>query len=461
MGAFQKCLSPDCGATFDIGQVLHACPRCGDLLDVRYEWDKAALPKKLNSFSERLTHYPDELDFSGVWRFRELLDFVPRDSIITIGEGRTQLRRSKGVAAYVSMKPETLFLQYEGLNPSGSFKDNGMTAAFSHARFVGAKVAACASTGNTSASLACFAAQSELLKAVVFVGSGKVSYSKLSQTLDYGATTVEIEGDFDDAMKRVREICTGTGIYLMNSLNPCRLEGQKAIIYRILEGLKWEVPDWIVLPGGNLGNTSAFGKALAELRDLGYLKRLPRLAVVNAAGADTLYHLFTEESLRWQDGRTDSKRIDEYFAEMDRANRRAHTLASAIQINRPVNLKKALRSLADTNGVVTVASDEEILDAKAVIGASGLGCEPASAASVAGLKRLREQGVIAASDVVACVLTGHQLKDAAATLLYHSPDSSEELARYGIKRRSFGKPPVRVPNDIDKILGVVRPLLGV
>src|SRR5919201_368654 len=203
------------------------------------------------------------------------------------------------------MEPGRLFLQYEGLNPSGSFKDNGMTAAFTHARLVGSSRAACASTGNTSASLAVYCSATGLMRAVIFIGSGKISYGKLAQALDHGALTVQIAGDFDDAMQRVQQISRKLGIYLVNSVNPFRLEGQKTIMYRVLEALRWEVPDWVVVPGGNLGNVSAFGKAFAELPDLGLIGRPPRLAVVNAAGADTFYQLYERHGLRWNEGRQD------------------------------------------------------------------------------------------------------------------------------------------------------------
>src|SRR5213596_1510151 len=185
-----------------------------------------------------------------------------------------------------------LFLQYEGMNPSGSFKDNGMTAAFTHARLVGARRAACASTGNTSASLAVFCSASGLMRAVVFIGSGKISYGKLAQALDHGALTVQIAGDFDDAMQRVQQVARRLGIDLVNSINPFRLEGQKTIMYRVLEALRWEAPDWIIVPGGNLGNVSAFGKAFTELAELGLITKLPRLAVITAAGANTFYQLY-------------------------------------------------------------------------------------------------------------------------------------------------------------------------
>src|SRR5881398_517679 len=263
----------------------------------------------------------------------------------------------------MGMKPCTLMLQYEGLNPSGSFKDNGMTAAFTHAHMVGAKKVACASTGNTSASLAMFASLAEM-QGVVFIGSGKISFGKLSQALDYGALTLQIKGDFDACLRRIRQVATDprNGIYLMNSVNPFRLEGQKSIMYRILEALDWQSPDWVIVPGGNLGNCSAFGKAFAELKELGLIKKIPRLAVINASGANTLNELFTRQNLRWNGGRYDSAAPQKLYAAMDESNYHAHTIASAIEISRPVNLPKALRALDVMNGVVREVSDDEILE---------------------------------------------------------------------------------------------------
>jgi len=335
--AWQQCIRPSCGATYGLDAALQRCERCGALLDVAYDWERVPLPSRLGLFDQRRATWRNPLDYSGVWRFRELLPFAELDKVVTIGEGQTQLRRSDGVGAYVGLRPGNLFLQYEGLNPSGSFKDNGMTGAFTHARMVGARLAACASTGNTSASLAMFAGVSGLLKAVVFVGSGKIAYGKLSQALDYGATTLQIEGDFDDAMRQVQEVCRHTDLYLMNSLNPFRLEGQKAIMYRVLEGLGWRVPDWVVVPGGNLGNSSAFGKAFAELHRLGLIERLPRIAIINSTGADTLARLVNEHGLRWNGGRVDDAAIEAFYWKMDSECRRARTIASAIEINRPVD----------------------------------------------------------------------------------------------------------------------------
>ena len=282
--AFQRCISPACGATYDIGEVRVACGRCGGLLDVAYDWSHIAPPRSWKIFEDKWGRRRDPHCFSGVWRFHELLPFMPVEQCVTVGEGQTLLHASAAVGRYVGVKPGRLYLQYEGMNPSGSFKDNGMSAAFSHARFVGAKKAACASTGNTSASLALYSSVTQIMRAVIFIGSGKISYGKLSQALDYGALTVQIQGDFDDAMARVQEVSRELGIYLVNSVNPFRLEGQKTIMYRVLEALGWQVPDWIVVPGGNLGNSSAFGKAFHELHELGLIDRLPRLAVINAAG---------------------------------------------------------------------------------------------------------------------------------------------------------------------------------
>jgi threonine synthase len=457
--AFQKCISPSCGAVYGVEEVHVACPRCGDLLDVAYDWNAAKPPTSLRHFEGMWNQRHDPLRLSGIWRFHELLPFAPPDQVVTVGEGQTLLQQADGVGSFVGLNPGRLFLQYEGMNPSGSFKDNGMSAAFTHARTIGAKRAACASTGNTSASLAMYCAVTRLMKAVIFIGSGKISYGKLSQALDYGALTVQIAGDFDDAMVRVMEVCRDLGIYLVNSINPFRLEGQKTIMYRVLEALRWELPDWIVVPGGNLGNSSAFGKAFAELKEIGLIDRVPRLAVINATGAATLYELYERRGLRWNGGQADMSIVDAYYNELDQSNRKASTIASAIEINRPVNLRKCLRALETCDGVVRQVSDQEILDAKAQVGAGGLGCEPASAASVAGAKLLRSQGVIGADERVVCILTGHQLKDPTATVAYHTTDQEQfnkVLGSRGVRRASFANRAVAVPNDLGEIIKVIR-----
>src|SRR6516225_12435166 len=263
---FQRCISPDCKATLGVEETNFVCPRCGGPMDVAYDWNRLEPPSSLRDFQAKWSDRSNPLNLSGVWRFRELLPFAEPSQVLTIGEGQTILQRADTLAAYVGMQPGKLYLQYEGLNPSGSFKDNGMTAAFTHARMVGARRVACASTGNTSAALAVYCSATEFgFRAIIFIGSGKIAYGKLAQALDHGALTVQIDGDFDDAMARVQQAAGRLGLYMVNSINPFRLEGQKTIIYRVLEGLRWEVPDWIVVPGGNLGNSSAFGKALAEL----------------------------------------------------------------------------------------------------------------------------------------------------------------------------------------------------
>lgn len=458
--ARQQCVNPSCSATFGVDESRFSCPRCGDLLDILYDWDRLPTPRSLKDFEAKWSRPLDPLCFSGVWRFRELLPFAPPDRVVTIGEGRTLLQKADKVGRFVGMGPGNLLLQYEGMNPSGSFKDNGMTAAFTHARMVGAKRVACASTGNTSASLAVFCSATDLgFTGIIFIGSGKIAHGKLAQALDHGALTIQIEGDFDDAMTRVREVAERLGVYLMNSVNPFRLEGQKTIMYRVLEGLGWEVPDWIVVPGGNLGNSSAFGKAFMELAHLGLIDRVPRLAVINASGARTLGELYNGRGLRWNGGSPDASIGATYFNELDAAGLKASTIASAIEINRPVNLKKCLRALDFCDGVVREVSDQDILDAKAQVGAGGLGCEPASAASVAGARLLRQEGVIAPSDRVVCILTGHQLKDPVATVAYHGtdPETFEKvLGARGVGRAQFANHPIVVANDIEAIVQTIE-----
>lgn len=457
--AFQKCLSPDCGKTYDIGQVLVACPACGELLDVKYDWDQVKPPSSWKEIEANWARRDNPLNFSGVWRFRSLFPYATDQQIVTLGEGQTLLQQTDRVGQYVGLDAGKLHLQYEGMNPSGSFKDNGMTAAFTHAHIVGAKRAACASTGNTSASLAMYCSVTQLMKAVIFIGSGKISYGKLSQALDYGALTLQISGDFDDAMARVKEVTKDLGIYLVNSVNPFRLEGQKSVMFRVLEALRWEPPDWIVVPGGNLGNSSAFGKAFAELKELGLITRVPRLAVINAAGADTLDQLYNHHDLRWNDGHFNKDVIQSYYKNMDETGAKASTLASAIEINRPVNLTKCLRALHDCDGVVRQVNDQEIMDAKSQVGAGGMGCEPASAASVAGAKMLREEGVIAPSDRVVCILTGHLLKDPNATVAYHTTDQdyfNQVLGSRGVKRAAHANRAVAVKNELDDIVRAIQ-----
>jgi threonine synthase len=452
--AFQKCINPDCGKIYGVLETLHGCPACGNLLDACYDWDQVPVPDELAAFSQRWGERGNVLNRSGVWRYRELLFFDEGDNVVTMGEANTSPLRSDAAAGFVGKDTGSLYLQHEGYNPTGSFKDNGMTAAFTHAKMVGASRVACASTGNTSASMAAYAALSGGTEAIIFIGSGKIAYGKLCQAMGYGGKVIQIRGNFDDAMARVAEACKSEGIYLMNSVNPFRLEGQKSIMFRALEGLGWEVPDWIVVPGGNLGNSSAFGKAFLELLEIGLLDRVPRIAIIVSEGASTLYDL-VEDGLSWNGGRVDDGKISDYYHDMIESGRRPNTIASAIEISIPVNLKKALRALDVTNGVVRKVPDEAILDSQAVLGRGGFGCEPASAATVAGTRVLVEEGVIGRSDRIVCILTGHMLKDPDAIVGYNSFEGDafeSKFAKYDVSKARYANRPVTVDNDIEEIL---------
>ena len=447
-----QCIVPSCGKKYAITERRTSCD-CGELLDVRYN---GTFPKSLQEkFSERLNHHQNIFNESGVWRYRELLNFAGVDTenyddyskkLVSLdgAEGRTKPFHLTRVADYVGVKSENFWLQFEGDNPTGSFKDNGMATAFTHARMVGAKKVVCASTGNTSSSAAAFAANELDMQAVIFVGAGKIAKGKLAQSLAYGAKVLQVNGDFDVAMDMVKKLSKESTIYVVNSLNSFRLEGQKTMMFRVLDYLRWQVPDWIVFPGGNLGNTSAFGKAFMELYEYGWIKKKPRMAVVVAEGAPTLSDLYNLHELRWNRGNIDNSIIDDYYAEVDRKGIKAKTRASAIEILKPVNLKKALRTLEFTDGVVTTVSDEAIMDAMAMVSKNGFGCEPASAATVAGTKKLVEQGVIGTDETVVGISTGHILKDVTAIVDYH----------FNPKKR-FANTPITVEPNIKEILKLV------
>lgn len=449
-----KCVIPSCSKEYSPISERNLCD-CGNLLDVSYTEQVPEYYLK-NLFNHRKSSPKCIFDKSGVWRFRELLPFALSDndyetlfssssvlSSLDGREGQTLPIHLSKVADYVKMESGNFYLQFEGDNPSGSFKDNGMAAAFTHAKILGKNKVLCASTGNTLASMAAFSAY-EGLEAISFIGAEKIAMGKLAQSLEYGARVIQIQGDFDDAMSRVQELSKSQGLYVMNSVNPFRLEGQKTIMYRALEGLGWKVPDWIVVPGGNLGNSSAFGKAFHELYHLGLISKMPRLAIINAEGANTLYKLVNEENLRWNSGFPNFEKINSFYKQMDEEQRKAKTIASAIEINRPVNLTKALRALEWTSGVVEQVSDKEMLDAKAIVGRNGFGCEPASAASVAGIKKLREKGIMNPSDLVVGILTGHQLKDPKATIEYHT------------NQNTFSNSPLTVENNADEIIRAIK-----
>ena len=361
-----------CGREYDATEVRYTCD-CEGLLEVR----RPRFSVRREVFDGRRNSRAP-IDQSGVWRFREgVLDAA---NAITHPEGATRLYERNGI-----------LFKHEGENPTGSFKDRGMTVAITQAVRLGARAVACASTGNTSSSLAAYAAQAGL-QAVVFVPAGRVSAGKLAQTLAYGALCLQIRGDFDVAMRLVLESSTSLGIYLVNSINPFRIEGQKTIVWELLQDLNWEPPDWIIVPAGNLGNTSAFGKALLEAREAGWIAKLPRLAAIQARGANPFARSFRER-----------------FATRHRVS--AETVATAIRIGDPVSYDKAVASIVATNGVVEEVTDAELMDAKRDIDHMGIGCEPASATTLAGLRKLRAAGVIRPTERVVCVLTGHVLKD--------------------------------------------------
>jgi threonine synthase len=333
---------------------------------------------------------------SGVWRFREIV-LPSADSVVSHPEGNTPLLHRVALDRWAGV--EHLLLKHEGHNPTGSFKDRGMTVGVTQAKRIGAAAVACASTGNTSASLAAYAAQAGL-PALVLVPLGGVSAGKLAQTLAYGARTLLVRGDFDDCLRLIEEASTRLGVYLLNSVNPFRIEGQKTIILELLQQLGWESPDWIVLPAGNLGNTAAFGKAIREARQWGLISRLPRLVAVQAEGAAPFARSFTEG-----------------FAQRHRV--KAETVATAIKIGDPASYERAVRAITETDGLVLAVSDAELLEAKAAIDASGIGCEPASAVTLAGLRRLVSTGAVKPEDRVVAILTGHILKDPGLLLHYH------------------------------------------
>jgi len=390
-----------CGADHDGRDPRMTCD-CGGTLDVVHDLQAVARAASLATWDARRGSL-ERLDRSGVWRFRELvLPGVDPEAVATKPEGNTNLYDVPARLAHWAGL-DALQLKHEGENPSGSFKDRGMTTGVTAARLHGATKVACASTGNTSASMAAYAALAGL-EPYVFVPAGKIAYGKLSQALAFGAKTLQLDGDFDEALALVREICRDHGVYLLNSVNPYRLEGQKAIGFEILSDLGWRVPDWLVLPGGNLGNSSAISKGLMELLELGWIDRLPRMAVIQAAGANPLYRA-------WVSGQD----VEPVTAE---------TIATAIRIGNPVSWRKSLRGVRASGGLVEQVSDAEILDAKSQVDAAGIGAEPASCATVAGIHKLVAAGTIRPADHVVGVLTGHLLKDPDVVVSYHRSDAA-------------------------------------
>ncbi len=377
-----------CGDLSDRASQDFRCSHCGDLLEITYPRWKESAPDAayLKSTWRQRRLSQAAIDLSGVWRFRELLPFVNEEAVITLREGNTPLYELPQCARITGVP--RLFAKHQGLNPTGSFKDAGMTVAATFARLAGFRWVACASTGNTSASMAAYAARGGM-RSLVLVPEGKISWSKLSQALDYGAVTCQLRTDFDGCLRLLQELVRSAPVYQLNSINPFRLEGQKTLALELLEQLDWQPPDHIIVPGGNLGNSSAIGKALLEMRELDLIPRLPKLSVIQAEGANALVRTLREAG---------GKRLVSVHAE---------TRATAIRIGNPASWKKAVHVLEATAGVCEQVTEVEIAQAKAEIGAEGIGCEPASAVTLAGLKKLVKRGFVKPEESVVLVLTGN------------------------------------------------------
>ena len=414
-----RCIA--CGGTCDAATQNFRCPQCGDLLEVTYPNRDSCDPKTLTGTwrERRASLLP--ADQSGVWRFRELLPTLgDATSLITLREGNTPIYELPSCARSAGV--DHLIAKHQGMNPTGSFKDTGMTTAASFAKAGGFRWVGCASTGNTSASMAAYAARGGM-RSLVLIPEGKISWGKLSQALDYGAVTCQLRTDFDGCMRVLNGVVQRMPVYVLNSVNPYRLEGQKTAAIELLEQLDWRVPDHIIVPGGNLGNSSALGKALMEMKEIGLIARLPKLSIVQAEGANPLFRMI----------RSGSQELVPVQAE---------TMATAIRIGNPASWKKAVRVLQATGGTVEQVSEVEMAQAKAEIGADGIGCEPASAVTLAGLKKLVKQGFVKRADSVVIMLTGHLLKDPEFTLKFHRGDlfagseHAAESARLAVHQRA-------------------------
>ena len=431
-----------CFRCIGCGDVGHAasqdfrCSPCGDLLEIVYPGWKNAKPdaQKLKSGWAQRRLSNSALDLSGVWRFRDLLPALADESnAITLHEGNTPLYELPRCAKIAGVPK--LFAKHQGMNPTGSFKDTGMTVAATFARRAGFRWVACASTGNTSASMAAYAARGNM-RSLVLVPEGKISWSKLSQSLDYGAVTCQLRTDFDGCLRLLQELVKQAPVYQLNSINPFRLEGQKTIAIELLEQLDWQPPDHIIVPGGNLGNSSAIGKALLEMRDLGLISRLPKLSVIQAEGANALVRTMRE---------TGGKRLISLQPE---------TRATAIRIGNPASWKKAIHVIEATGGACEQVSEIEIAQAKAEIGAEGIGCEPASAVTLAGLKRLVAQKFVKPDEVVVLVLTGNLLKDPDYTIEFHRGDLFKSGIGEPAQRalNSLRRPPIVLDATLDAVI---------
>jgi threonine synthase len=412
-----------CGARIAGAEALpdFRCAVCGDLFEVEYPgWGQRRGPDRPNPgalkwlWRERKSS-AEALDHSGVWRFRELLPILDSfGNAVTLREGNTPLYHLPRAAKALGI--DQLFAKHQGMNPTGSFKDTGMTAALSVAKERGFEWVACASTGNTSAAMAAYAARAGL-RSLVLIPDGKIAWGKLSQAMDYGAVTCQLKTDFDGCVQVLTQVVKEARIYLLNSVNPYRLEGQKTPALEIAEALDWNVPDHLIVPGGNLANSSALGKGFREMKELGLVGRVPRISVIQAAGANPLVRSLAEN----------------HGASLEPVE--AHTRATAIRIGNPASWRKAARVIEETGGFCLDVTEAEIAVAKAELGSEGLGCEPASAVTLAGLKKLRARGAVAASETVVLLLTGHTLKDADYTIDFHRGTLLKDEEKVGLEEK--------------------------
>jgi len=372
-----------CGAHYSSSEILYVCKSCGDLLEVRYDYDSLRESIDASLWKERPL---------SVWRYEELLPLNRASVRVSLGEGGTSLYKSVRLAESLGLKK--LYVKNEGENPTGSFKDRGMTLGVSKAVEMGAERVACASTGNTAASLAAYAARAGL-ECIVVIPSGKVALGKLAQALVHGARVLQLEGSFDDALRTVMELAKSeTGLYLLNSINPYRLEGQKTLAYEVWDQLGGRIPDTIIVPVGNAGNISAVWKGLQDLNQLGLITNLPRMIGIQAEGSSPIAEAF----------RRGLSKIDPVP--------NPETVATAIRIGSPASWKKALRAVRGSKGLMETVTDEEILEAQKLLARlEGIFVEPASASSIAGLKKLVEAREVSREEEVICVATGHGLKD--------------------------------------------------
>ena len=377
----QECIN--CGTKYDINEIVYFCKKCGDILEVKMDLKSIASTVEKGEWKKT--------PFS-VWRYRDFMPIHETTKLVTLSEGGTGLHRSARLCTELGLTE--LWVKNEGENPTGSFKDRGMTMGVTKAVELGARHVICASTGNTSASLAAYAARAGI-RCTVLIPSGKIAYGKLSQAMIHGAKVLQVKGNFDEALEFVLKLAEKhRSIYLLNSINPFRIEGQKTLGYEICEQLNYEAPDRIVIPVGNAGNISAVWKGLTEFHKLGYIKKLPKMTGIQASGSAPIAQMIKSNS---------SKIVPVEKPE---------TIATAIRIGAPVSWKKAVNAIKESRGTAETVTDEEILEAQMMLARiEGIFVEPASASSIAGLKKLIRNGVINKNERVVCITTGHGLKD--------------------------------------------------